>query len=725
MSLLPPQKTVISRRKKLLFSCLVLVAFFGLLEGILTLAGVGKGAATSDPLLGFSNQHPLFVEDESSPATHLRTADSKLVWFNDQRFSRAKPAGVRRVFCVGGSTTFGRPYSDDTSFCGWLREFLPLADNSTQWEVINAGGVSYASYRVAAVMAELANYEPDLFIVYSGQNEFLERRTYAGLFEQSEWQRNLTAVLAKTRTYSAIKLLIHPDSQNAQSQSAHSQGHQTSSSTITLPAEVDEMLNHTVGPSDYHRDPQWQSDVLKHYRANLQRMTWIAKEAGAGILFVVPASNEKDCSPFKSEFSPTLGDELRAQLEQLIQSAESAQDPETALSQLQAARKIDDGFAGVDFKIGRRLFSKNSFPEAAVFFQAAIDHDVCPLRATTSVQSAVRALALNPDAMIVDFDQLLRQKCQAEYGHSILGSEYFLDHVHPNIETHQQLALWIVKRLQIRGWLGGQGLSPSQIARVDQAVRGRIDTEAHGVALRNLAKVLHWSGKFDEAIPRARDALTRLPDDAESLLVLSDCLRRTNEIDEALSTSERLLEVAPLYERGYLLHGELLFELKQYERAEEILSLAAVMLPADSERQLRAQYLLGLTHLYRNNFHQADELLTRVNRFYPYDLDVMAELAQSKVGVGETLLAIKIYEQIIEQSPTYVEVYQRLGLLLLKEGRFEEARRCFENVIKIDAADSRAKKHLEITEQLLGAARTKSEVSVPTRDSRRGMSAEH
>ncbi len=61
----------------------------------------------------------------------------------------------------------------------------------------------------------------------------------------------------------------------------------------------------------------------------------------------------------------------------------------------------------------------------------------------------------------------------------------------------------------------------------------RIDERAHGVALRNLAKVLHWSGKFAEAIPRAVDALELLVEDAESRYVLADCLHHL-AMDEAV-----------------------------------------------------------------------------------------------------------------------------------------------------------------------------------------------
>ncbi len=45
-------------------------------------------------------------------------------------------------------------------------------------EVINVGGISYASYRIAAILDEVLQHEPDLVVIYMGHNEFLEARTY-------------------------------------------------------------------------------------------------------------------------------------------------------------------------------------------------------------------------------------------------------------------------------------------------------------------------------------------------------------------------------------------------------------------------------------------------------------------------------------------------------------------------------------------------------------------
>ncbi len=57
---------------------------------------------------------------------------------------------------------------------------------------------------------------------------------------------------------------------------------------MVLPGEVDEELNHTVGPTDYHRDDAWRASVIKHYQANLQRMIDIAKRSLAKIVFITP-----------------------------------------------------------------------------------------------------------------------------------------------------------------------------------------------------------------------------------------------------------------------------------------------------------------------------------------------------------------------------------------------------------------------------------------------------
>ena len=107
----------------------VAVVFFLIVEGILYIAGVKPLSQQTDPYVGFAGYSPLFVEMTTPDGERVfATASNKMNWFNYQQFPVRKAKGVTRIICLGGSTTYGRPYDDRTSFSGWLREFLPAVD---------------------------------------------------------------------------------------------------------------------------------------------------------------------------------------------------------------------------------------------------------------------------------------------------------------------------------------------------------------------------------------------------------------------------------------------------------------------------------------------------------------------------------------------------------------------------------------------------------------------
>ncbi|MFN9914377.1 MAG: O-GlcNAc transferase, partial [Pirellulaceae bacterium] len=214
----------------------------GLLEVSLRWLGGSSTAADPDRWVGFTGQSPLLeVAVEEDGQERLRTAPNKLTWFNELDFPQRKPPRGFRIVCLGGSTTYGHPFWDITSYSRWMRELLPLVDDVPAWEVINAGGISYASYRVVKVMEEFTRYQPDLFVVFSAHNEFLERRTYASMFERSSLQIELSAWLSRTRTWQAMSRWLRPEAKGDVPPAA---------GVELLPAEVDEMLNHSIGPID-------------------------------------------------------------------------------------------------------------------------------------------------------------------------------------------------------------------------------------------------------------------------------------------------------------------------------------------------------------------------------------------------------------------------------------------------------------------------------------------
>ncbi len=524
--------------KKLLFSLLAVTLFFGALELVLATVGVTPRAYDDDPYVGFSSAVPHFVERSTADGTAvMETARNKLRLFNLQRFRRPKGAGVTRVFCLGGSTTYGRPYGDATSFCGWLRELLPAADPGRTWEVVNAGGISYASYRVALLMEELVGHEPDLFVVYSGHNEFLEERTYRGIIASPRAVRGLGALAGRTRIFTAGRRLLDRWRRPATAP-------QEESATV-LDDEVRTLLDASVGPDAYRRDDALRDRVLEHFRFSLARMVDMARAAGAEIVLVNPASNLRHSSPFKSEPGPGVDDAARERWQALLAEAQEAGTAGRwgdALAALEAAAAIDDRHAGAHYLRAQALDGLARQVEAKAAFERARDEDVCPLRALGPVRRIVAEVAAGRRVPVVDFAALVEGRSPQ----GIPGENLFLDHVHPTIEGHRLLALEILETLAGEDLLRpASGWGEAAIEEVTARVEAGLDPAAQGLALSNLSRVLGWAGKLEEARKLALQAVELAPELADAHHQAALTAHLTERLDEAIFHYRKTIELAP------------------------------------------------------------------------------------------------------------------------------------------------------------------------------------
>jgi tetratricopeptide (TPR) repeat protein len=531
-----------------------------------------------DPYVGFVSQIPLFVAGTDAAGRPVMvTAPNKHRLFNPQQFAQPKAPGTYRIFTVGGSTTYGRPYDDSTSFTGWVREFLEAGVPGRRWEVINAGGISYASYRVALLMEELVQYEPDLFVVYSGHNEFLERRTYRQVREMPAWVRQLGLLAGKTRTGALVQKAA--DRLRRKRASANE-------SLVRLESEVVTLLDNTVGPEAFERDDELRDQILRHYRFNLARICDIARSAGAEVILVTPACNLRAATPFKSEHRSDLGptdlarwqgaynDGLRAFTNGL---------PDQALEAFDTAASIDDRHAHLHLLRGHSLFNLERFAEAKSAYQQACDEDVCPLRALTSMPGLVREVAEEQAVPVIDFVALQERLSE----HGIPGAQVFLDHVHPTVESHRLLALEILKVLTDQGVLEALPTS-AVVEQVTQRVLAEIDPERNAVALVNLSKVLGWAGRIEDAYRLAVRASRTAPDLAAVQFQAGVCAQLLGKPQEAIQFYRRTIEIDPT---AALAHGNLGVALEDVGQLHEALTHFERALqygnPSDVERDQR------------------------------------------------------------------------------------------------------------------------------------------
>ena len=169
-------------------------------------AGLGHPLEQEDPFVGFYGMHPVYVETEPG---RMQTNPRKLGFFQPQSFEMPKPDDLFRVFCLGGSVTFGFVHpglvegDPSVAYPAQLETILRReAGAGRRVEVINAGALGYSSFRVLSVLKEVMRYQPDLVLVSTGQNEYHERLFYAPLLERPR------ALLAVQRTLAASKLFV-------------------------------------------------------------------------------------------------------------------------------------------------------------------------------------------------------------------------------------------------------------------------------------------------------------------------------------------------------------------------------------------------------------------------------------------------------------------------------------------------------------------------------------
>ncbi|MHC4584905.1 MAG: GDSL-type esterase/lipase family protein [Planctomycetota bacterium] len=381
-----------------------------------------------DPYVSFSGIRALFIPD--STGTRFVTAKERLACFCPQSFTALKGPDTFRIFCLGGSTVQGRPYSVETSFTTWLKLSLDAARPQTNFEVVNCGGISYASYRLVPIMSEALGYEPDLFIIYTGHNEFLEDRTYRRLKNIPSTLIGVHRTMLNLRSYSLANEFI--------SKRRARRTETGSSSKTVLPAEVSAKLDFDDGLESYHRDEIWHEGTIKHFGRNLQTMVRMSQSAGIPIILVNPVSNLKDSPPFKSEFSTGLSNSEIKRITELWEQAGKLnwEDAYGKIKLLEQAAEIDRRHAGLLYLIGKCYEHIGRLAEAKKWFVNAKEEDVCPLRILEPMHEAILSVAENNNVPLVDVKRLIE-------GHSregVPGDEWLLDHVHPNIQGHQLIA---------------------------------------------------------------------------------------------------------------------------------------------------------------------------------------------------------------------------------------------------------------------------------------------
>lgn len=397
-------------------------------ELTLHLVGWQPPDGVRDPYIGFTELRPLFEENVTSGRFEIAT--SRYPLFCPDSFLIDKPQNEFRIFCVGGSTVQGRPFAHETAFSTWLELSLRAADPATQWRVINCGGVSYASYRLAPIVDEIMAYEPDLLVLYTGHNEFLEDRTYGKIKATSPWVMRTHERLSALKSYSFLR--------NCFVGSANDDTFRAT--TTELPGEVEARLDFRGGLAKYARDDLWQQNVVRHFEHNLKRMVNRAIASDVPVFLCNPVANLKDAAPFKSQ-NGSLGPAELAAFEigwqDLLKQEEARpRRPARELELLQSLVQLDPRHAETQFRIGQAYLQLGNPESAKHHLVLAKDEDICPLRIIEAMYDVIAKVKDESGVPLIDIKGYFESRAPD----GIPGRELLLDHVHPTIHGHQIVA---------------------------------------------------------------------------------------------------------------------------------------------------------------------------------------------------------------------------------------------------------------------------------------------
>lgn len=419
----PPQ---IRSSRQLVFTLTGLVLALALLEGGARVIEWARDALLSsqNPYVDRHNPAPLFeINEADGQRTYRRSKHHRLVMGN-QSFLRVKPPSGFRVFILGGSAAAGWPYEiGEFSTARLLHKKLSLLFPNRTIEVLNVAGGTYGSHRVKSVLDEVINYQPDLIVIYSGNNEFLENFVYRRRLPPQPLNH---LALARIGYDIFSRLNNYKPSYNIDD--------------FNIKDQTSNRIAFAFGKaSNYRKDPQQFADMLDHYRYNIDSMVTTCQQQKVDVLLLNVPANLKDWIPNASQHSRNLPETAFPNWQENFREgflALEAGDHRRAATFLATAAAIDDEHAESHYYLGVALHRLGDLRGAKQAYVRALERDAYPFRALPQFQDILKEIATRHSVPLVDIIGALER----DTADGIIGLDVLLDYVHPTEESMEIIA---------------------------------------------------------------------------------------------------------------------------------------------------------------------------------------------------------------------------------------------------------------------------------------------
>jgi len=552
-----------------------------------------------------------------------------------------KPDGTYRIFVLGGSAAKGEPdYS--FSFARILGEMLSHQYPNRKFEIINTAMVAINSHVVLEIAKNCAKLEPDLFIVYLGNNEVV------GPFGAGTVFQSYFPSLAMIRASLWAKSLKIGQVLDSLVRNLFSKEPKTS-----VWRGMEMFLENQVPIGD----PRLEK-VYAHFKRNLDDIIDSGCDSGAEVIVCTVATNLKDNAPFASMHRPDLAEVQKMTWEgyyrEGIELEADASYVDAVDAYLQAVQ-IDDNYADLHYRLARCYLQLNRYEEAREYYRKARDTDTLRFRADSQINRIIRESVLskkNDSVYLADAEHSFKE--DEKTPQKIPGEELFYEHVHMNFFGNYLLAESVFSRIK--------SIFP-------EASRTTTEDGAPHLSEDQCATLLAFTmWDLHKSLGRVLERGTRPP--------------FTNQIDHDLRKTKILEHMNQM--KNYLSPKVLDLIQQVYQRALKKNTDDWILHNNFTEFQReRGEYDKAIAHW--------QSVLNSVPNF----ADVYSNLGVLLIYDGKYDEAIDYFFKALSINPYLVEAHINLGVVLNKTGKKEEAVKHLSEALRLNPGNETARRHLE------------------------------
>jgi tetratricopeptide (TPR) repeat protein len=589
-----------------------------------------------------------------------------------ETFTFQKKPQTFRVFCLGESTMASFPFENQARVHCLLRDRLSMLFPDKQIEVINVAMSAVSSYTVLDFVRELVHYEPDLFLIYMGHNEFYGALGVgsAQSLGKNRWLINAYLQLQHLKLTQLLRVGI--DGLRNMLQPSYPSLHPEQTLMEMIVRE-----RYIAYESEDFRIAQ------QSFEANLYEIIRIAQKHGAKVLVSTLASNLNGLAPFHSTFSQRLGENEQARWQaefSLGKRTARQHEHDSALDQFEKAASIDDESAELHFEIARVYEAMGRYDEARRSYERARDLDALRFRAPGIFNTIIRQTGAELQVPVVDMEAAFIQHSS----NGIIGNQLLFEHVHPNFDGYMLMAEAFARAI-----IDNHLLASSDSAHVRCREETAVDMMKRSavsdldVAIGNLKiarLVQRWPFRADQLVAeiltaKSDSAITRVAADYINRRIawdkahyrLAEHYEKRGEYGRAEREYRSVAKALPSNYYPYFCLANLYFTINQYVEAE-----AALQDALKCEAGSATVYAkLGMLKLIQRKFPLAREHFKNALAYNEQTKELTDSalgsanyyLALSCLQTGSREDALRALEEALRWQPNHSEAKRLLNLI--------------------------------------------------------------